>query len=69
MDADNDIDIIDDTDEARKAFGYHYGCELQDISKEQLDALLNGKCLAYFDGEYAHFLVFRNKGNDHIVTF
>ena len=51
---DNDVDIIDTTKHAHDAAGYAYGCSNIGITKEMLLALLDGKTLHHYDGEYVN---------------
>lgn len=49
--------IIENTPEAIEEFHNRgWGGEELDITPEQLQALLGGKCLAFFDGEYTHVI-------------
>jgi hypothetical protein len=51
------IEIIENTREAQEQYGYLWGANDVVINKEQLEALLNGKCLATNDGEYVTFIM------------
>jgi hypothetical protein len=53
---DNKFTIIENTEKARDTFGWSYGGEVIIITKENINALLDGKQLAYCDGEYSHFV-------------
>ena len=46
--------IIDNTDNARDGYSF-FGADWE-LTEEQVQALLDGKCLALSDGEYMHFL-------------
>lgn len=50
--------IIENTEEARYNFGYRYGSERCVITDEDIEALKNGKCLAFDinDDEYVAFV-------------
>lgn len=50
--------IIENTDEARKKFGYNYGADHIKITKTDLKELKNGKCFAtgINGNEYSFFL-------------
>lgn len=50
------IEIIENTKEARDKFGRWWGCENVILTREHIKALLDGKCIAWNDGEYTHFL-------------
>ena len=55
--------IIENTEEARKKYGFAYGVDAFEINNEQLEALKNGKCLAEdINGEeYVLFLTLSKK--------
>ncbi len=50
-------EIIEKTDEAVETFGTAWGAGVIGITREQIDAILSGKCFAFDDGEYVHFVV------------
>lgn len=54
----NHCKIIDKTEEAKNNEGWLYGGETYVINKEELNALLQGKCLATHinEGEYRIFI-------------
>lgn len=54
----SDFSIIENTSEARDQYGYAYGADYFTISKEDIEALNNGKCLAVDinAGEYVAFI-------------
>lgn len=54
--------IIENTDQARDQFGHMYGSGNTYLSREDIQALLDGKCVAFHDGEYSHFLTLK-EGN------
>jgi hypothetical protein len=51
------LTIIENTDQARKEYGYRYGASTLILNHEHMKALLEGKCLASNDGEYSTFLI------------
>lgn len=54
----SDFEVINNTNKARGEFGYCYGSENYTLSKNDIEALLNGKCLATTIncGEYSIFI-------------
>ena len=54
----SDFKIIENTKEGRDDFGYCYGFDEHTITKEQIQALLDGKALAVEinGGEYSLFI-------------
>lgn len=60
-DPNQNIQIIENTEKAMKKFGYFYGAEVVHLTKEHIDALLNGKAIAFTDGEYSTFLVYKKE--------
>ena len=48
--------IIDNTAAAQKEFGHMWGSGWYQITMEQIEALKNGKQLAFSDGEYVNFI-------------
>lgn len=52
------FEIIENTYEAKAKFGFNYGAETYFITKEDIEALLNGKALAtdINYGEYSLFI-------------
>ena len=58
---DQDIRIIEPTQEAAQTFGIPYGCDLLGLTIEQVDALKVGKMLAYHGNEYEVFIVLRDE--------
>jgi hypothetical protein len=54
----DNVQVIENSHEARDAAGHAYGSELQSVSREQIVALLAGKCLCFYpQGEYSLFVV------------
>lgn len=49
--------ILDNTKEARDKYGYAYGADTVLLTDAEIAALQNGKCLAFTDGEYNHFII------------
>lgn len=52
----NPLQIIENTEEARDEFGHAWGSEDVFITRGDIGALLEGKVLAMFDGEYVTFV-------------
>ena len=50
------MEIIENSNKSRDEYGHCYGSENIILTIEQVNALLNGKCIAFDDGEYTHFL-------------
>lgn len=59
MEPDDEITIIEDSDEAREKYGTRYGVDFMTLSDEHIAALKSGKCLAANNGEYSQFIVYR----------
>ncbi len=56
MYTDGELHVIENTKKAQEEFGTGWGaCWLQ-ITQEQIQEIKNGKQLAFFDGEYVHFI-------------
>ena len=51
-----DVEMIDDTKEARDKYGYLWGCSEHIITRSQVEELLNGKVMVMNDGEYVTFV-------------
>ena len=51
------IQIIEPTLNAAKEYGFHVGYDVVGLKQEHIDALLNGKALAWNDGEYSTFVI------------
>ena len=49
--------VYDSPDEALEQFGEMWGLRAIYIAREDVQAILAGKCFAFEDGEYAHYLV------------
>ena len=52
-DPNDNIRTLDATKEAADEFGHGYGSDLMRLKPEHIDALQNGKMLAWDDGEYS----------------
>jgi len=52
----SDVEIIENTQEARAKYGYRYGAQYLEITEKDMAALRDGKTLASNDGEYTTFL-------------
>lgn len=51
-----DVEIIENTKQGEDTYGHGYGSNTVVITNEHIKALLNGKQLAFNDGEYSHFI-------------
>lgn len=52
----DNVEMIDDTEEARDKYGYLWGCSEHIITRSQVEELLNGKVMAMNNGEYVTFV-------------
>ena len=59
-DPNDNIEIIEATKEAADKYGHHFGSEIIRLNSEHIQALRDGKMLAWDDGEYTTFLVFQD---------
>lgn len=60
----SDFKIIENTEEAREQYGYAYGADNYVISKEDIDALSKGKCLAFgINDEYVGFITLEKEAH------
>ena len=58
----HEFTIIENTDEAQDKYGHLYGSATYEITKKDLEALLNGKQLATdINDEYSIFIVLGDK--------
>ena len=48
--------VIDNTKKAQDEFGHAWGSDWSQISLKQIEALRQKKQIAFFDGEYSHFI-------------
>lgn len=61
----NSFEIIENTKEAQKKYGYLYGYGEYKINKKQIEALLNGKQLATeINDEYVIFITLDRKESE-----
>lgn len=56
LDWNHEITILEYNYQALKNFGFGYGYDAKEITKEDIQALLDGKIIAFSDGEYSHFM-------------
>ncbi|MFW6184822.1 MAG: hypothetical protein ACOC8X_13565 [Chloroflexota bacterium] len=56
------VRVYESEEEARERFGTAWGAATTRLLPEHLEALQEGKCLAFWDGEYVNFLL---KGDPH----
>lgn len=54
----DNVKIIENTDKAKKEYGYMWGADTFVLTKEMLKALLLGKCIAGDNGEHVTFIVY-----------
>lgn len=52
----NGICVIENTKKAQDEFGHAWGSDWNKISLVQIVYLIKGKQIAFFDGEYVHFI-------------
>lgn len=52
----NNVKTIENTEQAKKDYGYMYGADTFYLTREMIEALLNGKCVAGDNGEYVAFI-------------
>lgn len=52
--------IIENTKDAQNEFGHMWGSSWHQITPEHIEALKNGKQLAFSDGEYVNFISLSN---------
>lgn len=48
--------IIENTDQAKDDYGWLWGADTFYLTREMIDALLNGKCVAGDNGEYVTYI-------------
>jgi len=53
---DSTLQILEPTEEAKQKFLYRYGVSEVHLTPEQLQALMDGRMLAWHDGEYSTFV-------------
>lgn len=56
--------IVENTPEARDKFGHMWGSGDIQLSRADIQALLDGKCVAFHDGEYTTFLTLKAEGEN-----
>ena len=52
----NNIKIIENTDQDKEEYGYMWGADTFILTKEMIEALLSGKCIAGDNGEYVTYI-------------
>lgn len=52
----DNVKIIENTIEAKKEYGYMYCSDTFYLTREMIEELLNGKCIAGDNGEYVTFI-------------
>lgn len=52
----DNVKIIENTEQAKKEYGYMWGADTFYLTQEMIEALLNGKCIAGDNGEYVTFI-------------
>jgi hypothetical protein len=59
----NGLQIIEPTMEATNTVGHRYGSELLEVTREDIQALLDGKAWGFpvNEGEYMHFVVLKEQ--------
>ena len=50
------IEVIENSEQAMKDYGFLWGCSVHEITKQQLAEFASGKVLAMNDGEYSTFV-------------
>ena len=62
----SDFKIIENSEEARRDFGYNCGVDYFTITKADIEALMSGKCLAVEEngGEYSAFIILEGNKYD-----
>lgn len=48
----DNVKIIDNTEQSKKEYGYMWGADTFYLTREMIEALLNGKCIVGDNGEY-----------------
>lgn len=54
----DNVKIIENTDKAKEEYGYMWGADTFVMTKEMVNALLDGKCIAGDNGEYVTFIIY-----------
>ncbi len=52
----NNVRVIENTNQAKYDYGYLWGTDTFQLTKEMIQELLNGKCIAGDNGEYVTFI-------------
>ena len=55
----NPVEVIDNSYEAMEKYGFYWGYSEYELTKEQVQQLLDGKIIAVNDGEYSAFFRFK----------
>ena len=58
-----DVEIIENTKEAKDKYGHYYGSSELELTREMIQSILDGKCIACNDGEYSTFVVLSEPTN------
>lgn len=53
-----DVKIIENTHKAKDEYGYMWGADTFVLTKDMINELLDGKCIAGNNGEYVTFIVY-----------
>ena len=53
-----DLDIIENTKDGEKNYTFGFGSTYSVITEDQIESLKSGKCIAFYDGEYSHFIIY-----------
>lgn len=54
----DNVKIIENTDKAKEEYGFMWGADTFVLTKDMINALLEGKCIAGDNGEYVTFIVY-----------
>lgn len=54
----DNVKIIENTDKAKEEYGFMWGPDTFVLTKDMINALLEGKCIAGDNGEYVTFIVY-----------
>lgn len=52
----NNVKVIENTNEAKNEYGWMWGADTFYLTKEMIQELLNGKCIAGDNGEYVTYI-------------
>ena len=63
VDPNDNIMILEATKEAADEFGHRFGSDLMRLRPEHIEALQDGKMLAWHDSEYSTFVILTEKDN------